>query len=168
MDWNFETISSVMELAGDAGAATGKVAKGLETLKTLFKKAETDGDTNLKIALSELAVQVANAQVANSDLKLKLAKLQDELAKAQSFKSDLERYELWETPTGAIVYRLKQASQGSQPKHYLCPNCVEDRHKSILQGHEEHRKCPRCSTEYRFATSESVTFSRRSDDWAAW
>ncbi|WP_282092336.1 hypothetical protein [Epibacterium ulvae] len=150
MDLDFENLSSALQLVGDAGTATGQVAKGVEIVKSLFQKTETGGDTDLKLALSELTMQVANAQVANSDLKLKMAALQDELAKMQAFQSDLERYALWETPTGAIVYRLKEDSQGAEPLHYLCPNCIEDRHKAILQGHETHRECPRCSTGYFF------------------
>ena len=158
MDLGFDNLSGVLDLVGDAGTATGKVAKSFETVKALFKKTETGGDTDLKMALSELAMQVANAQVANSDLKLKLAALQDELAKAQTFQSDLDRYALWETPTGAIVYRMKQESQGSEPMHYLCPNCIEGRHKSILQGHTACRTCPRCSTGYDFETYDFETY----------
>lgn len=168
MDLSFENLSGVLELVGDAGAATGKIAKSVETVKALFKSAEAGGDTDLKMALSELAMQVANAQVANSDLKLKLAALQDELAKTQAFQSDLERYALWETPTGAIVYRLKQDSQGAEPMHYLCPNCIEDRHKSILQGHEEHRQCPRCSMGYSFAESSGILISTNPDPLDGW
>lgn len=163
MDFDFENLSGVLKLVGDAGTATGKVAKSVETLKTLFKKSETGADADLKMALGELAVQVANAQVANSDLKLKLAALQDELAEAQAFQSDLERYDLWETPTGAVVYRVKAECQGAEPMHYLCPNCIEDRQKSILQGHAKYRKCPRCSTGYSFAETSGVLVSGRPD-----
>lgn len=168
MDLSFDNLSGVLDLVGDAGTATGKIAKSVETVKALFKKAETGSDADLKMALSELAMQVANAQVANSDLKLKLAALQDELAKAQAFQSDLERYALWETPPGAIVYRVKQECQGSEPMHYLCPNCIEDRHKSVLQGHAGYRTCPRCSTEYSFAESSGVMMSTRPDPFDGW
>lgn len=151
MDFDFNSMHDALKLAGNAGAATQNLAKGLEAIKALFKGSEVGADTNVKLLLSEMTLQIANAQLSNSDLKLTLAALQDELAKAQRFQSDLERYYLWETPSGSIVYRLEGFAQGGEPMHYLCPGCIESKRKSILQGDEKWRNCPACKTEYPFS-----------------
>jgi rubrerythrin len=154
MDFSFDSLSGVLDLVGDAGTATGKIAQSVDTVKSLFQKAEAGGNAEIKLALSELTEQVANAKMANADLKLKLATLQKELAKAQAFQNDLDRYALWKTPAGAFVYRLKEDSQGAEPLHFLCPNCISDHQKSILQGEDADRQCPRCSTWYSFSTKD--------------
>jgi hypothetical protein len=150
MDFNFESLNSAVSLAGDAGAATGKIANAITTMKGLFQKSQAGADAEIKLALSDLTLQVANAQVTNADLKLKLAALQDELRQAKAFKSDLDRYELWETQTSRVVYRLKNEMQNGEPMHYLCPNCIETRRKSILQGDKLFRTCPNCKTDFLF------------------
>jgi hypothetical protein len=150
MDFDFESLNNAVSLAGDAGNATGKIANAITTVKGLFQNSQAGADADIKFALSDLTLQVANAQVANADLKLKLVALQEDLRRAQAFKSDLDRYELWETQTGPVVYRLKTEAQNGEPKHYLCPNCIEARRKSILQGDRHFRKCPNCKTQFSF------------------
>lgn len=165
MDLQFENFSSLLELVGDAGTATGNIAKGLETVKTLLKPSEGGSNADVKLALSELTMQIANAQMANSDLKFKLTALKDELAQINAFQSDLDRYELWETPPCAIVYRLRNTAGEDQPMHYLCPNCVEDRRKSILQGHQYQRQCITCDARFAFEAPTKRTRSTRTSNW---
>lgn len=165
MNFDFETLNNAIAVAGDAGQATGSIAKGIAALQGLFKKSEAGGDAQIKLALSELTLQIAQAQVANADLKLQLAALQDALRNAQAFKSDLDRYVLWETPSGALVYRLAKEIGDGEPTHFLCPNCVEDKRKSILQGHRTYRKCPRCGTGFAFEVPDPLPSSGRGRDW---
>ena len=73
MNFDFESLNSVVSLAGDAGDATGKIANAISAVKGLFQKSQAGADTDIKLALSDLTLQVANAQVANADLKLKLS-----------------------------------------------------------------------------------------------
>lgn len=156
MDFDFETLNSAVGLAGDAGTATGNIARAIQTVQGLFQKSQAGADADIKLALSDLTLQVANAQMANAELKLQLTALQDELRQAQALKSDLDRYELWETPTGAVVHRLKEAMNNGEPLHYLCPNCVQEKRKSILQGHASYRTCPNCDTGFKFDRMDPV------------
>jgi lipopolysaccharide biosynthesis regulator YciM len=150
MDFDFNTLSETIKFVGHAGTNARDLANGMGALKALFQKSEAAADTDIKLALSELTSQVADAKLANAELKAMLQKLKEELAEHQAFKSDLERYELWETPAGAIVYRLRQSAQRKDPMHYLCPNCIESKRHSILNGHDHYRECPHCSTGYQF------------------
>lgn len=160
MDTFFELFKSVSSLAGDASTAVGSIAKTVETVKSLVKTSEGGTNADIKLAMSDLTVQIANAQVANSDLKLRLAALQDALAEAQQFKSDMDCYQLCETPMGAIVYRIREEAREGKPDHYLCPNCVESKRKSILQGHVGWRECKVCKTGFPFERDDTPTTVR--------
>jgi rubrerythrin len=150
MEFDFNALTQALNVAGQTGTNVGHLANGIGSLKALFQKSEAAADADIKLALSELTSQVADTKLANAELKTMLQNLQEELAAHQAFKSDLERYSLWETPVGSIVYRLRDSAKGEDPMHYLCPNCIEDKRKSILQGHEHNRRCPSCSTLFRF------------------
>lgn len=160
MDFDLESLNGAVSLAGDAGTATSKIANAIATVQGLFKKSEAGTDADIKLALSDLTLQVANAQMANAELKLKLTALTNELRDAQTFQSDLDRYELWETPTGSVVYRLKASMEHGQPLHYLCPNCIEEKRKSILQGPRHFRKCPHCRTGFDFERQAPIVAGR--------
>ncbi|SUZ34091.1 hypothetical protein ROE7235_03873 [Roseibaca ekhonensis] len=157
MEFSFESVESLIDLAGNAGTTTGKLANAFATVQKLLNKTQAGGDADIKLALSELALQVANAKLANADLKLQLTALKDELHEAQVFKSDLDRYTLWETQTGAIVYRLEKAIQDGEPIHYLCTNCIESKRKSILQGTKHHRSCPCCKAGFSFERQAPIS-----------
>ena len=149
MNFDFESLQRVTEFAGELGSATGKIAKGVETVKTFLQKSESGADLEVKSALSQLALEVTTAQLANMELKLQLAALQNELTEANAFQSDLDRYELWEAPAGSVVYRLRESASQGQPLHYLCPACIERKTKAILQGHADWKECPACKIGYR-------------------
>ncbi|WP_370269223.1 hypothetical protein [Nioella sp.] len=147
---DFESLTGTVSAASEVSTATGQIAKGIISVTDLFQKSQAAADADIKLALSELTLHAANAQVANADLKLRLSALQQELLDAQAFKAELERYELWETPTRAVVLRLKSEKQEGELMHYLCPNCIETKRKTILQGDATYRMCPNCRTVYSF------------------
>ncbi|MBR3371182.1 MAG: hypothetical protein IKG52_11200 [Rhodobacteraceae bacterium] len=152
MDFDFETLNNAVGLARDVGTATGNIARAIQTVQGLFQKSPVGTDADIKLALSDLTLQVANAQMANAHLKGQLLALQQELGKAKAFKSDLEKYVRQETQAGSIVYAFNDmdAVMRGEPLHYLCASCIEDGHKSILQGDKYFRKCPKCKTEFGF------------------
>ena len=170
MNFDPEGIQSIFETVGSSASSVGQIAKTVETLKGLFKGAHPATDADIKLALSDLTLQVANAQVANSELKFQLISLQKELAEMNAREADFNRYALWETPAGMTVYRLEEAHANGEPMHYLCPSCALDKTKSILQGHSEYRKCPRCKTGFKFDKASTPTTVRtrrgsRGVDW---
>ncbi len=150
MEVDPESLKGALDLVGQAGSATSQIAKGLEAIKGLFQTAGAGDDAAVKLAISELSMQIATATMTNSDLKIKLAALQGELADLNRFQSDLERYELWETPLKSIVLRLKSEQNNGEPTHYLCPSCIEVKRKVILQGGNWYKDCNVCKGNYSF------------------
>ena len=165
MEIDFNALTQALNVVGQTGTNVGHLAQGLGSLKALFQKSEAAADADIKDALIELSSQVLDTKLANTELKTMLLNLKEELAAHQTFKSDLERYELWETQVGSIVYRLRESAKDDDPIHYLCPNCIEDKRKSILQGREHNRRCPSCSTRFEFKQpvprQPSAKWSRR-------
>lgn len=158
MEFDFDDIGKIFKLAGSGGSAIGQLASGVDRVKGLFQRSEAGTDPEIKLALADLTDQVANAKVANAELKVELSALQQALREANAFKTDLERYELHETPLGSVIYRLRDEMQNDEPLHYLCPRCVEDKTKSILQGHEGYRECPVCKTGFKMTPVDNPGF----------
>lgn len=56
-----------------------------------------------------------------------ISKLKNELNESYKQDETLQRYEPFPCPTGAIVYRLKDAHAAGAPPHYICATCVEEK-----------------------------------------
>ena len=99
-----------------------------------------------------LLAQTAHASLTESERKLKA-----KIAEFENWAADKSRYELCQTGDSyeaGFAYRLrKEDVETSEPIHHICPNCYEDRKKSILQkrfrGMMAVLECPRCSAEIR-------------------
>jgi uncharacterized coiled-coil protein SlyX/rubredoxin len=154
MDLTINAIKEVIAVATQAGAASTTIARGIADLKSLFNVAEPGTNADIKATIAALTEQIAESQLANAKLKVKLAALHEEMMREKNFETELNRYELWESPLGATVYRIKAQAQGAEPVHYICPSCAIDKKKSILQGHKLWRECPVCKTGFRFQQSD--------------
>ncbi|KPU84224.1 hypothetical protein JI58_05135 [Marinosulfonomonas sp. PRT-SC04] len=137
MEVDFQSIQEAITLAGNTGSSAQKVAGALEVVKGLFGSTKGGADPEIKLAISDLMLQVANTQASNAQLIQQLTALKAMLETAQAMQSDFDRYELWKAPAGALVYRLKESDDTGQPEHFLCPNCMEGKRKSVLQGKQQ-------------------------------
>lgn len=149
MTVDIQGLGEIINLASQAVQTTKNGASLVDTLKGVFKRSEAAGDADLKMAISELALQVGEASLANADLQVKLADFQREALKTNKFEAEVKRYTLWETPRGDFIYRLDAAKDQGQPLHHICPNCVEKEQKSILQGGNYVNTCPNCKAKYK-------------------
>ena len=161
MEPDLDTISQVLEVLSKGTKATNGAISVGDKIKTFFKSSKSSGNEELEALVMELMSEVKDAKIANLDLKEQLIMLRDNAMKANARSEDFDRYELWETPTGSIVYQLKKMGDQEEPHHYLCPTCKEGGIKSILQGHEEYRSCPKCETGFKFKKSEIIRVARR-------
>ena len=98
----------------------------------------------LQITISGLVKEKDAAHEEAQEYKNRYLQLADWNAQAA-------RYELKEIATGVFVYASKNDTEGTDPAHWLCPNCYQDRNKSILQRKSRDwggttYACPRCST----------------------
>ena len=150
MDFDPQSLNEAIETASNAGGAVKQWGGAFSTFKALFDKCEASSNADLKAALAEMTLKVADAELASADLKMQLVSLKEEIERVNKFKSDLDRYELWQTPAGDPVYRLKALEGETEPVHFLCPNCIQDGRKRVLLGNDFLKECNDCKASYRF------------------
>jgi len=77
----------------------------------------------------ERAIAAREAQTAQTD---RIRALEAEVAHLKSWNAERENYELKKCGEGSIAYMLKPEKRGSEPPHWLCPNCFATGQKSFL------------------------------------
>jgi hypothetical protein len=156
-----------------------EVYAGLSAFKAMFDMAKGLKDINDAAirngAVIELQEQILSAQQQQSELFELVRTLEAEVANFETWKTEKERYELKElAPHGVYAYAIKESARGPEPKHWICPDCYENRQKSVLQqvtrvpGRADVRLCQRCGWEayvlgiWQPAHTGSRSASRRS------
>lgn len=82
----------------------------------------------------DLLQKILEAREAYSALLDKVGELEQELRTHETWESEKQRYEL--KPHGerqALAYALKEGTEPLEPTHSICPDCYQERRKSILQ-----------------------------------
>jgi hypothetical protein len=115
---------------------------GLGLLKTAFDMAKGLKDisdaTIRNGAVIELQEMILSAQQQQSALIERVRELEKEVARFETWEAEKQRYELKEVPglNHVLAYTLKPEAQSSEPPHWICTNCYENRKRSILQPEE--------------------------------
>jgi len=99
----------------------------------------------------EKAIEARETQAEQGD---RIRALEAEVAGLKAWDAEKQNYELKPNYAGAVAYMLKPEACGSEPPHWLCPNCFANRKKSFLlptgRAGNIHRgtyKCGTCNTE---------------------
>ncbi len=135
----------------------------LTSLKTVIEIATSIRNMSENIELKEKTIEFQNSIIG---LQSDIFSIQSEYGKLLDIKDELEKklieyenwnktksqYELKEVGHGVFVYASKRDDKSSEPEHWLCTHCFDDRKKSILQKYTTGPKvdfhfCPRCKTE---------------------
>jgi len=100
-------------------------------------------------AVIELQEKILSAHQAQLTLLDRISELEKEVARFETWDAEKEKYELKNVVWGAVAYMLKPEVRGTEPPHWLCTNCYENRRKSIMQagpgaGRGSAYKCPAC------------------------
>ena len=106
-----------------------KAAHGLSNYSELLT-AVTAVQMKLTDAIaSELASQEKQAALAEQ-----VRKLEEKIAAIEDWKSQIQRYALFEFPTGALAHKLKAGHEDGEPIHYLCTACVDKKRQPYNQA----------------------------------
>jgi hypothetical protein len=96
----------------------------------------------------EKAIEAREAYAEQAD---RIRTLETEVTDLKAWGAEKEKYELKTIGYGAVAYMLKPEARGTEPPHWLCPNCHAQGKKGFLQttGRHERRAtiyvCPRCN-----------------------
>jgi hypothetical protein len=83
------------------------------------------------VSAHQSALAAQSAQVALIEEK---RALEAKLAEFEEWDRTKQRYELQPVGHGAFVYVVKEGERRAEPPHSICPNCYEQRRRSILQS----------------------------------
>jgi len=78
--------------------------------------------------------------------------LEKKLAEQENWNKERARYHLESVGDGSLVYALNTSEQTTQPPHWICAHCYEEKKKSMLQRNPYPQwLCPRCKTVIRIS-----------------
>jgi rubredoxin len=113
--------------------------------------------------LIDLQTQMLTVHAHYQTLAEAKREVEEKLVAYEKWDADAARYELKEIARGFFMYVLKPDQAQGNPIHWLCPNCFQDRKKSIMQkvtvDHLDY-KCPRC----QFTIIPTSPYSTRGGD----
>lgn len=94
------------------------------------------------------------AHLSQMDLLDRVRTLEAEIARMKEWDASKAAYRLAAVGTGAFAYVFKPSVDGSEPPHWLCVKCYDERRKSILQSNGRTKDnryniwhCPTCRSE---------------------
>jgi hypothetical protein len=138
-----------------------EIAKGANSLANYSELVAAVSEVNTKlmdataVALSGLEKQAA--------LTSEIADLKEKLREAENFQGKMQNYNLHELETGVFAYRYEPVVQSSEPTHYLCPDCVNNRIPTILQPGSGALHCHVCKTAMLYKHPEPTDFKSLAD-----
>jgi Zn finger protein HypA/HybF involved in hydrogenase expression len=153
---------AIAEGLAEIGSALGALQTAENILNT-FKSLGSDKERSAKLielnrqimATQTSAIQANAAQTA---LIERIRELEKTIADFETWDTEKQRYELKAIASGSFVYALKADAQVSEPVHYICQTCYENRKKRVLQrkptntasislGKPSMYVCPECKSE---------------------
>ena len=89
------------------------------------------------------------AQDERSTMLERIRELEEKVTSFEAWETRKEQYELQQVAWGATALMLKPEARGSEPAHWVCTGCFENRKVSILQpgprqGRDIVFKCSKC------------------------
>lgn len=118
-------------------------------------------ETDVQLRVIELQRLILSAQEETLNVQERIRTLEAELAKVDRWETKRQRYILGELGEGKFAYRLREQEVGGEPVHWICPNCYEDRRRSILQvvNYTTYKSydCQRCGIGIEVGSGNSST-----------
>ena len=138
------------------------IAKSIRELQSDVERNESI--SNILEALISAQAQALAVQEKTQELVLEKHELIKKLMEFEKWAQTEQQYELKEIAPGTFVYSYKKADGSSQPQHWLCSKCYQERKAQIIQldrvsAGGRNYFCPNCKTPLivRFDTPQSAS-----------
>jgi hypothetical protein len=136
----------------------GEVFAGVTAFNAMLNAAKAlrdmDNAVSRNSAIIDLQGQILAAQEDYAKLRETVGKLENQLAGFETWESEKQRYVLKEHGERlALAYALKEGVEPPEHPHSICPDCYQQRKRSILQtvhhlvGHSNSLVCHVCGWE---------------------
>ncbi|EGK3941502.1 TPA: hypothetical protein N7B85_001128 [Escherichia coli] len=154
-------LSRITEsLSGVGGAIKSAVGAAREIQNLTVDYAVKEKTHILLDKLMDVQMQQMSLQELLIAAKEKIVELENEKVKQENWAAEAASYELYQPMRGTLVYRSKLSADTDQSPVYICPNCYEQKRKSILQaeglvikpglGRAVNMVCSHCRVSYLF------------------
>jgi roadblock/LC7 domain-containing protein len=112
--------------------------KTVSDFATFVLNARVDAAVREKAIESQAAIVAAqsamlNLQAQHQELLSQKDELKKQLMEMENWDAEATKYSLTDLGGGVFVYALKSDQTATQPMHYICSVCYQERKKSILQ-----------------------------------
>ena len=97
---------------------------------------------DVQMKLGDAIASALASQEKEAALAAQVRDLEMQLRDIEDWKSQIQRYELFQFPTGTFAYKLKEDMANGEPIHYLCSACADKKQKTTLQPNYRHLNCP--------------------------
>lgn len=164
---DFSQIEGLLGLAGTALGTTGKAVTTVEAIKKLIKSEKKPDEAEAVSLLNNLAAELTAANMMNVQISEKLKSLSQELKRQDEFEREKARYELFETPVGDMVFKLREDAANGQPMHFICPVCLNAGSEfSFITGEGEYKVCQKITHHsFRFKAPHYMRATKARTDW---
>lgn len=122
---------------------------------------------DLVTAVSEVNTKLMEASVITlaslekqSTLANRVTELENQLRDIENWEGTLKKYELHKFAIGSLAYVQNSSVQTSEPTHYICATCVNNRQKSILQPKGVNLHCNLCGSDIQIKNHIYVGHTR--------
>jgi len=160
-----ELTQQIIATLTQGGGAISSVVSAATGIQSFLETPKSKRESELQAKVNVLCAEIGNAQIANLELQKQVLALKLALEEAQRPQGYREAYEFHTTPAGHVVCRLKQPESEAEAERYACPVCLDEGRRSILQGGEAAKSCPRCKARFRFKPAQGRAPRGRQPGW---
>jgi len=121
-----------------------EIATGVQSLNAAMTLLKTLNAASNQAAINEVKLELQGrifeardalsaAQDAQTAVLERVRDLEQEIVRLKDWEGEKQNYELQAVDHGAFAYMEKEGVDSGKPPHWLCTNCFEQGHPSILQ-----------------------------------
>ena len=139
-----------MPAAEIAAAVTG-IRSAFDVAKAMAELRDAEAFRTKSIELQGIVLDALNkaieARESYTAQSERVSVLEAEVADLKAWGADKQKYELKPNFGGGVAYMLKPEARGTEPPHWLCPQCYAKSKKGYLQptDHAGVHRTYRCS-----------------------
>ena len=128
------------------------IAKGVSTLQSEVDR--NQAVSKILEVLVSVQFQASSVLAKMNELEVEKHELTKKLLELESWSKTEKKYQLKEIASGVFIYEHQPVNESSEPLHWLCATCFQDRQKSILQRKQKSVGgiiyiCHKCQSEIR-------------------
>jgi DNA-directed RNA polymerase subunit RPC12/RpoP len=121
--------------------------------------------TAVQMKLTDAIASELASQEKQAALSERVRELEKQIAQIEDWKTQIQRYSLFQFPTGALAYALKDGQENGEPMHYLCTACVDKSKKTTLQPQGRMLHCPECNSNIATREAKPINVNRGGGSW---